>query len=101
MPNSQREEVIKYMRDHGGITALESAKDLNITQLSARISEIEKQGFVINREPISGTNIYGRKWKGLRYSIDEQATRKNIALRVSVTATGVHTVSADDLAVMP
>lgn len=107
MPNSQREEVIRYMREHGSITALEAAKALNVTQLSARISESERKGYVINRERISGTTVYGRPWKGYRYSIDEKATRMNIYLSRNLSpsqhkeAMAAGGVNVDDLAVMP
>ncbi len=92
MPNSQREEVIQYIRKNGSITRLEAAQ-LYIFELSARIGELEKQGYVFNREEIGGTNRYGRKWKGVRYRINERKTREGIAYRRSVTDA--------DLAAMP
>ncbi len=92
MANSQREEVIQYIRKNGSITRLEAAQ-LYIFELSARIGELEKQGYVFNREDIGGTNRYGRKWKGVRYRINERKTREGIAYRRSVTDA--------DLAVMP
>ncbi len=92
MPNSQREEVIQYIRKNGSITRLEAAQ-LYIFELSARIGELERQGYVFNREEIGGTNRYGRKWKGVRYRINERETRERIAYRRSVTDA--------DLAVMP
>ena len=84
MANSQREEVIQYIRKHGSITRLEAAQ-LYIFELSARIGELERQGYVFNREDIGGTNKYGRKWKGVRYRVNERKTRESMAQRITLS----------------
>jgi predicted ArsR family transcriptional regulator len=65
--NNQREEVLRYIKDHGSITSLKASQELHITQLSARIGELEKEGWTFERERISGVNTYGRAWHGFRY----------------------------------
>ena len=77
MPNTQKEEVLEYIRKNGSITRLQAAQ-LYIFELSARIGELEKLGYIFNRREIGGTNKYGRKWKGVRYSINERKTREKI-----------------------
>ena len=39
MKITQRERIIKYIRDYGSITSFEAYKDLGITQLATRIKE--------------------------------------------------------------
>ena len=39
-----------------------AAADLHIYELSARIGELERDGWFFDRETITGTNQYGRRW---------------------------------------
>ena len=41
---TQQELIEKYIRDFGSITPYEAFKDLGITKLSTRISEMKKKG---------------------------------------------------------
>lgn len=46
---TQCKRIIDYIRANGHITSLEAAKYLNITQLCARIVDLESRGFVFNK----------------------------------------------------
>ena len=46
---TQCKQIVDYIRTNGHITSLEAAKHLNITQLCARISDLESRGFVFNK----------------------------------------------------
>lgn len=46
---TQCKRIIEYIRANGHITSLEAAKHLNITQLCARIIDLESRGFVFNK----------------------------------------------------
>lgn len=46
---TQCKRIIEYIRANGHITSLEAAKHLNITQLCARIVDLESRGFVFNK----------------------------------------------------
>ena len=46
---TQCKRIVEYIRANGHITSLEAAKHLNITQLCARISDLESRGFVFNK----------------------------------------------------
>lgn len=46
---TQCKQIVEYIRTNGHITSLEAAKHLNITQLCARISDLESRGFVFNK----------------------------------------------------
>ncbi len=46
---TQCKQIVEYIRANGHITSLEAAKHLNITQLCARITDLESRGFVFNK----------------------------------------------------
>lgn len=46
---TQCKKIVEYIRANGHITSLEASKHLNITQLCARISDLESRGFVFNK----------------------------------------------------
>lgn len=46
---TQCKRIVDCIRANGHITSLEAAKHLNITQLCARISDLESRGFVFNK----------------------------------------------------
>ena len=46
---SQCKRIVDYIRTNGHITSLEAAKHLNVTQLAARITDLESRGFVFNK----------------------------------------------------
>ncbi|HHX2502628.1 TPA: helix-turn-helix domain-containing protein [Neisseria subflava] len=46
---TQCKQIVNYIRANGHITSLEAAKHLNITQLCARIVDLESRGFVFNK----------------------------------------------------
>ena len=66
---TQQERIIKYMNDFGSITALEAVSDLGITQLSARICELQNKGYEFNKELQTGKNRYGEPTHFIRYSL--------------------------------
>ena len=46
---TQCKRIVEYIRANGHITSLEAAKHLNITQLCARIVDLESRGLVFNK----------------------------------------------------
>ena len=56
---TQREKILKYMKDFGSITAYEAVIDLGITQLAARLCELKANGYEFNKEMMTGKNRYG------------------------------------------
>ena len=46
---TQREEILSYMLRFGSISTFDAYMELGVTQLGARIKELEKKGFVIGR----------------------------------------------------
>lgn len=57
---TQRDYVLEYVQRFGSITSWEAYKELGVTQLAARIFELEKRGCVFSRERVNTTNRLGK-----------------------------------------
>lgn len=64
---TQQERILKYMDDFGSITAIEAVTDLGITQLSARLCELQNKGYTFRKEAQTGKNRYGETTHFIRY----------------------------------
>ena len=62
---TQREEVLQYMQQFGSISSFEAYEELGITQLGARIKELENLGFEILRN--RRHKVSGRTGKVIRF----------------------------------
>ena len=47
---SQKTEVIEYIQKYGSISSYEASARLDITQLGARIDDLQKDGYVFEKE---------------------------------------------------
>lgn len=64
---TQKEKVLKYMKEHGTITTAEAFWNLNITRLSEMIRLLKVDGYVIGKEGVNkkradGTHVYYEKF---------------------------------------
>lgn len=66
---TQRQRVVQYMKDNGSITRLESCTKLFIFELSARIVELERRGWVFDKVRESKKNSFNEVKNFTRYSI--------------------------------
>lgn len=65
---TQKEQVRKYVREHGSITTMEAFFELGITRLAARISDLVKDGYDVKRTRIDYQLPSGRNVSITRYS---------------------------------
>lgn len=68
---TQNKRIIRYLKDFGSITAYEAVRELGITQLSARICELQNMGYKFNKKTEFSRNRYGEKTHYIRYSLAE------------------------------
>ena len=54
-----KSRIIKYMKEHNGITSRDAFTHLGITRLSARIKELRELGYNISTIMVDGTNRFG------------------------------------------
>ena len=68
---TQKEMILKYMREHGSITTLESMQKLLILDLQSHIRTLRNEGYEITDQYITKKNIYGTKSTFKRYFLKE------------------------------
>lgn len=64
---TQKQDILDYLFYHGSITRMEAFDKLGICELSSRIGELEKEGWIISREWLNGKATNGRKWTVMKY----------------------------------
>ena len=64
---TQKERILKYLNDFGSITPLEAMRDLGVMRLSARIMELNRNGWKIVRDTEVSKNRYGQTTRYARY----------------------------------
>jgi predicted ArsR family transcriptional regulator len=64
---TQCEEILRFIAEHGSITALDAATELLIMNFTARISDLRRQGVDIRTETITKPNRYKRMVSYNRY----------------------------------
>ena len=69
---SQKQRVIKYIKDFGSITTFQAYSDLGVTRLSAVMYNIKKDGIKVKTETGKAKNRYGDSTCFARYSFVEQ-----------------------------
>lgn len=65
---TQAERVLQYMRDFGSITPLEAMSDLGVMRLAARIADLKKAGYNIERKLVTVKNRYEQDCVVAQYS---------------------------------
>lgn len=64
---TQCEKIIRHIKDHGSITAMEAMQDYGIMRLASRIADLKEQGYFLIKSNESGRNRYGEKTTYARY----------------------------------
>ena len=70
---TQRELILKYIKDFGSITPMQAFGDLGITKLATRISEMKKDGMKFKIETVKSKNRYQKTVWFARYSFPDEA----------------------------
>ena len=69
---TQCERLLEYMQTHESITQIEALNKLGIFRLASRISDLKRQGHVINKKTIVVKNRYGESSCVAEYSLGER-----------------------------
>lgn len=67
---TQRERILRHMRDYGSITQAEAFTEYGISRLGARIYDLKADGIPIKSETVTGKNRYGERTCFARYSLE-------------------------------
>ena len=65
---TQAERIIDYIEKFGSISRKEAFNDLGITELSARICELQKKGYTFTKTQETSKNRFGEAVTYTRYS---------------------------------
>lgn len=66
---SQKEEILQYMREHEWITPMESIHHIGCTRLAARISDLIRDGYSIEKETVYYQDYFKRQRHYTRYRL--------------------------------
>lgn len=69
----QADKIMDYIDRFGSISSWDAYKDLGVTQLGARIWELEKRGVEFHREMVRDTNRFGEPTHYVKYMFKEAA----------------------------
>lgn len=68
---TQKERILRHLRDCGSISQLEALKEYGIMRLSSCVSELRAEGYPIRREMVTVKNRYNENTSYARYFMDE------------------------------
>lgn len=66
---TQNERIIQYIKEFGSITPMEAFRDLGVTKLATRVSEMSRDGIAFEKQFVKGKNRYGEPVYYMRYSL--------------------------------
>ena len=66
---TQHQKILRYLEEYGSITPLEAFRDLGITKLATRISELKEMGYEFKQEYMTGKNRFGETVRFMRYRL--------------------------------
>ena len=66
---TQKERIIRHLKDKGTITSLEAMQEYGIMRLTSRVCELKDQGYLIRSEFVSSTNRYNEAVSFSKYSL--------------------------------
>lgn len=67
---TQANRVLEYLEQGQSITPIDAWKELGITRLAARVHELKRDGYVIDKKLISVTNRYSEKCNVAEYTME-------------------------------
>ena len=66
---TQKQRIIRHLKDKKSITALEAMKEYGIMRLTSRVCELKNEGFLIRSEFVSSRNRYNEPVSFSKYSL--------------------------------
>lgn len=69
---TQRDLVLDYLRREGHISSWDAYRDLGITQLATRVSELKTLGYKFRKERVKTTTRFGVKTHYDNYFLVEE-----------------------------
>lgn len=70
---TQKEMIMNYMARFGSISPMEAFADLGITKLATRVSELRRDGKIIDGKMEKSKNRFGTSVEYMRYTLGKEA----------------------------
>ena len=67
---NQCDRILRHLKDNGSITSLEAMQEYGIMRLASRITDLERKGYPIQSETVSGINRYGETTYYSKYRLE-------------------------------
>lgn len=67
---TQKEIVLRHMKEMGSISSFEAFTEYGITRLAARIHDLREDGYNIKASVHDARNRYGKKVRFERYTLE-------------------------------
>ena len=68
---SQKEKVLRHLKEVGSITPLDAFNDYAFMRLTSRICELKDEGYDIKSELVSSRNRFNEKVSFSKYTLNE------------------------------
>lgn len=78
MKITQKDRILQYIREFGYITSWQAYQDLGITQLGARIKELEERDYEFTTEWESRKNRFGEPVSFKNYYLKDNREYENM-----------------------
>ena len=69
MKLTQKQRIIRHLKDKKSITALQAMKEYGIMRLTSRICELKDEGYNIKSEFVSSKNRYNESVSYSKYTL--------------------------------
>lgn len=70
--NRQQERIVQYMKRFGKITPLDAFRDLGITKLATRVSELKAEGYEFDQRRVSTENRFNETVTYMEYKLKSE-----------------------------
>ena len=67
----QKQRIVEYMHQYGGITHLDAQRELGVARLASRVCDLKKSGVVIEDEWVTVKDRFGDDCRVKRYKLGE------------------------------
>lgn len=64
---TQCERILRYIDEHGSITAKEAMNELGVMRLASRIADLKADGWEIDTRTVCSVNRYGERTHYAKY----------------------------------
>jgi|TARA_B100001094_G_scaffold140387_2_gene136052 hypothetical protein len=66
---TQKDRIIRHLKDKGSITSLEAMQEYGIMRLTSRVCELKDEGYKIRSEFVSSKNRYNEPVSFSKYTL--------------------------------